>query len=162
MATSNNNWSSRGSEVSHIKGVWLNCGAAGSRLGKFLEPLGAKGQDRRRLLQYIKEPGDLDRNGRALGEILFKDEDGNDVTLDYDEVRKLGCLPYYYNHLQNNHGPCSFNHMAEGQLDITWITEDEFLDWCYMVYNPDDPSTHVEIDDGLQKASWHVDIQTAH
>ena len=95
MATSNNNRSTRGSEVSHIRDVWLGCGAAGSRLGKFLEPLGTKGYDRRRLLHYIKDPGDPDRDGRELMDIPFVNEDGNDDTLTYDEARILGCVPYY-------------------------------------------------------------------
>ena len=95
MATSNNNnnRSTRGSEVSHIRGVWLGCDAAGSRLGKFLEPLGAKGYDRRRLLHYIKDPGDPDRQGLALDEIPFQDEDGNEEFLEYDEAKVLGCIP---------------------------------------------------------------------
>ena len=154
MATSNNNRSTRGSEVSHIRDVWLGCGAAGSRLGKFLEPLGAKGYDRRRLLHYIKDPGDPDRNGRELMDIPFVDEDGNDDTLTYDEARILGCVPYYYNYLHNKHGTNSVAHMAEDRLDITQITEDEFLDWCYIAYSPDNPKTHVEIDSEVQDASW--------
>ena len=90
MATSNNNRSTRGSEVSHIRDVWLNCNAAGSRLGKFLEPLGAKGYDRRRLLHYIKDPGDPDRLGRDLDDIPFEDENGDEVKLTYDEAMILG------------------------------------------------------------------------
>ena len=157
MATStNNNRSTRGSEVSHIRDVWLELNAAGSRLGKFLEPLGAKGYDRRRLLHYIKDPGDPDRQGLALDEIPFQDEDGNEAFLSYDEARVLGCVPYYYNYLHNEHGhgPNSVAHMAEDRLDITLITKDEFLDWCYMSYSPSNPKTHVELDVEVQRASW--------
>ena len=47
---------------------------------------------------------------------------------------QLRCIPYYYNYLHNEHGhgPNSVAHMAEDRLDITQITTDEFLDWCYM------------------------------
>ena len=107
-------------------------------------------------MQYIMTPGDPDRNDRALEDIEFEDEDGNDVTLDYDDIRKLSYLPYYYNHIHNRHGhgPSWLDHIAEDRLDITRITEDEFLDWCYMVYDPNDPTTHVKFDEEIARALW--------
>ena len=77
----------------------------------------------------------------------------------------LGCVPYFYNHNhlhnEHGHGANSFEHMAEDRLDITRVTEDEFLDWCYLVYNPDDPKTHVELLRLSKGRRGDVGIQTA-
>ena len=44
-------------------------------------------------MHYIKDPGDPDRDGRALDDIPFVDEDGNEDLLTYDEAKVLGCIP---------------------------------------------------------------------
>ena len=79
-----------------------------------------------------------------------------DVLLKLEGHCQLRCIPYYYNYLHNEHGhgPNSVAHMAEDRLDITQITKDEFLDWCYMNYSPNNPKTHVELDSEVQRASW--------
>ena len=124
------------SEVDHIVHEWLSA-APDTELGRFLGELNDEVfSNRRKLLQYIKNPG--------LKDVEYTARDGSKRKLSDADVKALKGIPSYITHLQNQHGPK--NPLCEriDPLNLTIPSYDDYQEYLddFDVDNPTQEDEH--------------------